>query len=81
MPSGTRNTPAESERRAIAVLRTAYLASGRSQRDLSRATGMSQANISKLFAGQKSVMLSEFYRLCTALGLDPVQVVDDAQRR
>lgn len=66
-----------------AALRAAMERNGHSQPDVSKVTGVSQSNISRLLAGQRKRVTGSVRKLCQYAGLDAKGAASepDAQRR
>jgi transcriptional regulator with XRE-family HTH domain len=58
-------------RAIIAVLQRRRRAAGLTQRDLARALGTDQSQISKLERSERRLDIVDYLRICRAIGLDP----------
>ena len=58
-------------RAIIATLQRRRKAAGMTQRDLARALGTDQSQISKLERSERRLDIVDYLRICRAIGLDP----------
>src|SRR5690606_4654363 len=81
MPSAPTTRPEALELQAVRLLEVERKKQKVSMRGAAPAVGVSHSFLSRVFAGEKPLTLTQFERLCVLLGRDPVDVLAKAQKR
>ena len=66
------------ESRVMAAIEDARKSSGMSQDELANLLGVSQAQVSRMLAGERPATVAELFMMCAALNLDPAVVIAQA---
>ncbi len=61
------------------LLMTAYQESGRTQTDIASQAGVSQSQLSKYLRGVKVPDIDQLDRICRALNLDLIDILEEAR--
>ena len=77
MAQKAKTPPDQRERALVDVVRAAAKGKGIRQKDVAERVGISEAQLSRIFAGQKPVTLMELLAMMDAVGLDFAEVVAD----
>ncbi len=77
MAQRAKTPPDQRERALIELVRATAKGGGIRQKDVAERVGISEAQLSRIFAGQKPVTLMELLAMLDAVGLDLESVVRD----
>lgn len=77
MAQRAKTPPDQRERALIELVRATAKDGGIRQKDVAERVGISEAQLSRIFAGQKPVTLMELLAMLDAVGLDLESVVRD----
>lgn len=77
MAQKAKTPPDQRERALVDVVRAAAKDKDIRQKDVAERVGISEAQLSRIFAGQKPVTLMELLAMMDAVGLDFAEVVAD----
>lgn len=77
MAQRAKTPPDQRERALIDLVRATAKGGGIRQKDVAERVGISEAQLSRIFAGQKPVTLMELLAMLDAVGLDLESVVRD----